>query len=185
MILTHSRYRGQLNKPDMFTRWLTSVIVTGLAPKSFYRSDADKAHYDGLPVDFTAEAISTLAAQSFDGYRTYHVVNPHEDGISLDTFVDWAIAAGHRVQRIDDYDDWFKRFETALRALPEKQRQQSSLALIHQLRQPMPVGAGAVSAERFHADVRRLGVGRDRDIPHLSEPFIRKYLDDLRALAFI
>lgn len=185
MILAHSRYRGQLNKPDMFTRWLSSVVVTGLAPTSFYSGNRDAAHYDGLPVDFTAESISTLAAQALEGYRTYHVANPHDDSISMDTFVDWAIAAGHRIQRVDDYQDWLTRFETALRALPEKQRQQSSLALIHQLRQPTPAGAGAVSTQRFREDVQRFRVGAENDIPHLSENFIRKYLEDLRALEFI
>ena len=38
MILAHSRYRGQLNVPDMFTRWMFSIVVTGLAPRSFYRA---------------------------------------------------------------------------------------------------------------------------------------------------
>ena len=53
MILAHSRYRGQLNVPDMFTRWVYSIVRTGLAPCSFYRGDSERAHYDGLPVDFT------------------------------------------------------------------------------------------------------------------------------------
>src|SRR5690606_15803816 len=128
MILAHSRWRGQLNQPDMFTRWLFSVVATGLAPKSFYHH-AGRAHYDGLPVDFTAAAIATLGENWLEGYRTYHVVNPHDDGISLDSFIDWAIESGHRILRIDDYDDWYRRFETALRALPETLRQHSSLPL--------------------------------------------------------
>ena len=181
MILAHSKYQGQINVPDMFTRWLFSILVTGLAPRSFYSGDVKRAHYDGLPVDFTAESICTLGANSLSGYRTYHVVNPHDDGISMDTFIDWAIEAGHRIQRIDDYADWLARFETALRGLPEKQRHQSSLPLIHQLRAPMPAMAGAhASARRFREDVRKYEVGTSKDIPHLSAPFIRKYLEDLR-----
>jgi fatty acid CoA ligase FadD9 len=183
MILAHSRWKGQFNVPDMFTRWLSSVVLSGLAPRSFYSGDAATAHYDGLPVDFTAASISTLGAAATEGYRTYHVVNPHDDRISMDSFVEWAQAAGHPIQRIDDYSDWYRRFETALRALPEKQRNASSLPLIHQLRTPMPAHAGAtVSAERFRADVRKHGVGVDRDIPHLSKAFILKYLEDLRLL---
>jgi fatty acid CoA ligase FadD9 len=186
MILAHSRYPGQVNVPDMFTRWLVSSIVTGLAPRSFYAGGAARPHYDGLPVDFTAEAIATLGANARSDYRTYHVVNPHEDGISMDCFIDWAIEAGHPIRRIEHYADWYERFETALRGLPEKQRQQSSLPLIHQLRQPMPATAGAsVSAVRFRADVRAQGIGVDKDIPHLSARFIRKYLDDLRYLRLI
>ena len=64
MILAHSKYQGQINVPDMFTRWLFSIVVTGLAPRSFYTSGAAKPHYDGLPVDFTAESIATLGANA-------------------------------------------------------------------------------------------------------------------------
>ena len=66
MILAEPRYAGQLNVPDMFTRLLLSLVATGVAPRSFYELDAagnrQRAHYDGLPVDFIAEAISTLGA---------------------------------------------------------------------------------------------------------------------------
>jgi len=186
MILAHSRYQGQINVPDMFTRWLMSVVLTGLAPRSFYAGDAARAHYDGLPADFTAAAVSTLGAKALSGLRTYHVVNPHDDGISMDSFVDWAIEAGHPIQRIDDYADWLARFEAALRGLPEKQRAQSFLPLLHQLRSPMPANPGAhAPSERFRADVRRHGVGADQDIPRLSAPFLRKVLDDLRVLKLI
>ena len=57
MILAHSRYPGQINVPDMFTRWLYSIVVTGLAPRSFYTNSAARPHYDGLPVDFTARPL--------------------------------------------------------------------------------------------------------------------------------
>lgn len=184
MILAHSRWRGQLNVPDMFTRLMSSLVLTGLAPQSFYAGDA-RPHYDGLPVDFTAEAISTLAAAATQGFRSYHVVNPHDDGISLDSFIDWCVAAGHPIQRIAAYGDWLERFETALKALPEKQRHQSFLPLLHQLRRPMPAHAGAtVTAQRFRDEVQRLGVGRG-DIPHLTQDYIVKMLADLRQLALI
>ena len=186
MILPHSKYKGQINIPDMFTRWLASVVLTGLAPGSFYTGDTANAHYDGLPGDFTAESVAVLGSHALSGYCTYHLVNPHEDRISMDTFIDWAIEAGYKIQRIDDYADWAGRFETALRGLPEKQRQQSSLPLIHQLRSPMPASPGAhASAIRFRAAVQKHGIGKDRDIPHLSKPFILKYLDDLKLLRMI
>jgi len=187
MILAHSVYRGQLNVPDVFTRWLFSTVVTGLAPRSYYESAAKtRPHYDGLPVDFTAAAIARLGEKTREGYRTYHVINPHDDGISLDSFVDWAIKAGYSIQRIDDYDDWLKRFEAALRALPEKQRQRSSLPLLHQLNTPSPAKAGGMaSAERFESDVRTFGVGQYQGIPHLSADLIRKYLDDLGHLGLL
>ena len=182
MILAHSQYKGQINVPDMFTRWLFSIIVTGLAPRSFYAGSSVRPHYDGLPVDFTASSIATLGAGALSGYRTYHVVNPHDDGISMDTFIDWAIEAGYGIQRIADYEDWYRRFETALRGLPDKQRQHSSLPLLHQLRRPAPASAGALaSAVRFESELRKQG----KEIPHLSPAFIRKYLDDLHILGLV
>jgi fatty acid CoA ligase FadD9 len=100
----------------------------------------------------------------------------------MDTFIDWTIEAGYGIQRIESYDDWYRRFETALRGLPDKQRQQSSLPLLHQLRRPISPGAGALaSAVRFETDVRKSGT----TIPHLSAAFIRKFLNDLRVLQLV
>jgi len=182
MILAHRRYKGQINVPDMFTRWLFSIVVTGLAPRSFYVSGAQRPHYDGLPVDFTAEVITTLGAEVKRGYHTYHVVNPHDDAISMDSFVDWIIDAGYAIARIDDYAEWCNRFETALRGLPEKQRQHSSLPLLHQLRMPLQGHKGVtVPSARFRADLRVHAI----EIPHLSAAFVRKYLEDLRIVGLI
>jgi fatty acid CoA ligase FadD9 len=188
MILAHRRWRGQLNVPDMFTRWIYSIVKTGLAPASFYGagSRANRPHYDGLPVDFTAASIVALGEHVKDGFQTYHVVNPHDDGISMDEFVDWIAESGYPVQRVADYADWVARFETALKALPEKDRQQSFLPLLHQLRKPMPATQGShVPAPRFHSAVRSRGVGSDQDIPHISSSLIRKYLDDLQAVGLL
>jgi fatty acid CoA ligase FadD9 len=186
MIMAHSRYAGQVNVPDIFSRWLFSIVASGLAPRSFYAAGAVTAHYDGLPVDFTAEVISTLGASAGNGFRTFHVVNPHEDGISMDTFVDWVTEAGHPITRIDDYDDFLVRFEVALRSLPEEHRQRSMLPLLHQLRRPATAVAGAlVPAQRFGAAVRDNEIGGGGGIPHLSAEYIRKYLDDLRVVGLI
>lgn len=50
--------------------------------------------------------------------------------------MDWLIEAGHRIQRIKDYDEWVSRFETAMRGLPEKQRQESVLTVLDAYRHP-------------------------------------------------
>ncbi|WP_324191011.1 carboxylic acid reductase [Nocardia beijingensis] len=186
MILADRRYAGQLNVPDIFTRLLLSLLLTGIAPFSFYRTDADgnrrRAHYDGLPADFTAEAITTLGAATGTGFQSYDVLNPHDDGRSLDEFVDWLIDAGHRVERIADYDEWVTRFETALRALPEGQRQASVLPLLHAYRRPSPAVRGsALPAEKFRAAVRAAKIGADHDIPQISRELIEKYVTDLRV----
>jgi fatty acid CoA ligase FadD9 len=97
MILAHSQYAGQLNVPDAFTRLIFSLLATGIAPWSFYETDPagnrERAHYDGLPADFVAESVTTLGeqtataaetAQPSPSYRSFDVMNPHDDGVSLD-----------------------------------------------------------------------------------------------------
>lgn len=166
MILAHSEYAGQLNRQDMFSRLMFSVLATGVAPQSFYRGPG--AHYDGLPVDFTAASVVRLGTS---GYRTFNLINSHDDGISLDTFVDWLVEDGHAVERIASYDSWLVRVEAALRALPESDRQRSILPLLHGFREPLVSGSEVPSA-RFQEAVG--------EIPHVSRSLIRKYAKDLR-----
>jgi len=87
-------------------------------------------------VEFIAEAISTLGAQRPEGlgeFHTYHVMNPYDDGIGMDEFVDGLIDDGNAIARIGDYGEWLQRFETILRGLPEKQRNSSLLVVVAQL----------------------------------------------------
>ncbi|HZU48611.1 MAG TPA: carboxylic acid reductase, partial [Mycobacterium sp.] len=190
MILADTTYAGQLNLPDMFTRLMLSLVATGIAPRSFYELDANgnrqRAHYDGLPVEFIAEAISTLGAHSVDGFQTYHVMNPHDDGIGLDEYVDWLVEAGYSIRRIDDYADWLQRFETAIRALPERQRQYSLLPLLHNYQKPeKPIRGSMAPTDRFRAAVQDAKIGPDKDIPHVTREVIVKYITDLRLLGLI
>jgi fatty acid CoA ligase FadD9 len=193
-ILAHTSYAGQLNVPDMFTRLLVSILATGIAPRSFYETDCaghrPRAHYDGLPVDFIAKAVTTLGKNVTEGFRSFDVMNPYDDGISLDVFVDWLNLAGHRIERIDDYNDWVTRFETALTGLPEKQRQQSVLPLLHAYREPeRPLRGAAAPTDVFHAAVRAAKVGADDGedgaIPQISPSLINKYVSDLHRLGLL
>ncbi len=190
MILADTSYAGQLNVPDMFTRMMLSLVATGVAPGSFYERDADgnrqRSHYDGLPVEFIAEAVATLGAQKVASFQTYHVMNPYDDGIGMDEFVDWLIADGNAIQRIDDYGDWLPRFETALRGLPEKQRNASLLPLLHNYQEPeRPIRGSMAPTDRFRAAVQDAKVGPDKDIPHIGAPIIAKYVSDLRLLGLL
>jgi len=189
MILADITYAGQLNVPDMFTRMMLSLVATGIAPGSFYKlganGDRQRAHYDGLPVEFIAEAISTLGA-TVEGFATYHVMNPYDDGVGMDEFVDWLINDGCSIQRIGDYGQWLQRFETSLRALPEKQRHASLLPLMHNYQKPQPPVCGSVApTDRFRAAVQDAKIGPDKDIPHISPQIIAKYVSDLRLLELL
>ena len=182
MILAHPTYAGQLNAPDMFTRLILSLLVTGIAPRSFYPAGARDTHYDGLPVDFVAEAIATLAPS--DGYVSYDVMNPHTDGASLDTIVGWLIEAGNPIELVDDYHDWFCRFEVALTGLPEAQRNQTVLPLLHAFEHPQRPTMVA-STDVFRAAVRTARIGAAGDIPHIDQTLITKYVSDLRLLGLL
>src|SRR6202041_742633 len=164
---------GQLNVPDIFTRMILSLVATGIAPGSFYELDADgnrqRAHVDGLPVEFIAEAISTLGAQNVASFQAYGVMNPYD--------------AGCAIQRIGDYGDWLRRFETTLRALPEKQRNSSLLPLLHKYEKPeKPINGSMAPTDRFPAAVQDAKVGPDKDMPHITPQIIAKYVSDLRLL---
>ena len=190
MILADTTYAGQLNLPDMFTRMMLSLVATGVAPASFYELDADgnrqRAHYDGLPVEFIADAISSLGAQVVDGFQTYHVMNPYDDGIGFDEYVDWLIDAGYSIRRVGDYATWLQRFETTLRALPERQRQYSLLPLLHNYQRPQtPINGSMAPTDRFRAAVQEAKIGPDKDIPHVTQPVIVKYITDLQLLGLL
>jgi len=187
MILAEPRYAGQLNLPDIFTRLMLSLVATGIAPGSFYELDANgnrqRAHYDGLPVGFIAEAICTLGEPLQTGFQTYHVMNPHDDGIGLDECVDWLVDAGYGIQRIPEYGAWLQRFDTALRALPEQQRQASLLPLLHNYQRPAkPIPGSMAPTDRFRAAVQKAKIGPDKDIPHITAAIIAKYVTDLQVL---
>ncbi|CQD25255.1 acyl-CoA dehydrogenase [Mycolicibacterium conceptionense] len=190
MILADTTYSGQLNLPDMFTRMMLSLVASGIAPKSFYELDSDgnrqRSHYDGLPVEFIAESISTLGGQSVESFETYHVMNPYDDGLGMDEFVDWLIEAGYPIERIEDYGQWVQRFESTLRALPDKQRQASLLPLLHNYQKPERPMLGALApTDHFRAAVQEAKIGPDKDVPHVSPAVIVKYITDLQQLGLL
>jgi fatty acid CoA ligase FadD9 len=188
MIMAHARFKGQINVPDMFTRLLFSLVVTGIAPETFYERQPDggrsRAHYDGMPVDFLAAAMQQLGAQPYEGFRTFNTISAHhDDGISLDTITDWIAAAGYPIQRIKNHADWVRRFADKLRNLPDAQRQHSSLSILGHFDHPHPAKPPVIRNDGFVAAVRTLPAGPD--VPHLSSEFIRKYLDDMHLVGLL
>jgi fatty acid CoA ligase FadD9 len=104
----------------------------------------------------------------------------------MDTYVDWLIDAGYPIVRVPEYASWLARFETTLRALPEKQRAASLLPLLHNYQRPQPPINGSVApADRFRAAVQEAKIGPDKDIPHVSAPVIVKYVTDLELLGLL
>ena len=78
------------------------------------------------------------------------------------------------------------RFETALTALPERQRRHSVLPLLDAYRKPeRPIRGATAPAEVFQSAVRAAKVGAEQDIPHVSASLIDKYVADLRRLDLV
>jgi fatty acid CoA ligase FadD9 len=104
----------------------------------------------------------------------------------MDTFVDWLIDAGYPIRRIDSYGEWLQRFETTLRALPERQRAASLLPLLHNYQKPEhPVNGAMAPTDRFRAAVQDAKIGVDKDIPHIDAAVIVKYVTDLELLGLL
>ena len=74
----------------------------------------------------------------------------------------------------------------ALRALPERQRQYSLLPLLHNYQRPQtPLNGSMAPTDRFRAAVQDAKIGPDKDIPHVSQPVIVKYVTDLQLLGLL
>lgn len=184
MILGHSRYLGQINVPDMFTRLIFSIVATGLAPESFYVGDRRRAHYDGQPVDFLADAMQRVGQQSLNGLQTFNTVNFHfDDGISLDDIVDWIESAGYSVQRIPVHVEWVRRFEEKLRQLSDQQKQLSALAILGHYSQPHPAVEVPFAYQNYAAALE--SASPPLKLPHLTEVFVHKFLRDMQVLGMI
>jgi fatty acid CoA ligase FadD9 len=113
-------------------------------------------------------------------------MNPYDDGIGLDDYVDWLIEDGYPIQRIGEYGAWLQRFETTLRALPEPQRQASLLPLLHNYQHPKkPIRGSAAPTDRFRAAVQDAKIGPDKGIPHVTPEIIVKYATNLQLLGLL
>ncbi|MEU6701229.1 carboxylic acid reductase [Pseudonocardia sp. NPDC046786] len=184
MILAHRRFRGQLNRPDMFTRLVLSILHTGLAPTSFHGPGGEASPYGGLPVDVVADAVVRLGTgPAEEGWRVFHVTDPDPGGASLDTVVDWLAESGAEITRVDDPQDWLRRFEIGLHTLDERVAAFSALPLLDALRAP---GTGtppaAPSTTRFVAAARAAGLDGTGEVPGVDRHLVRKYVTDLQAL---
>ena len=184
MILAHQQYKGQINAADMLTRLLYSMMVTGLAPESFYQLNNDgsqaKGHYDGIPVDVIAKAVVGVSENIQPNYQVYNVQNYHQaDGISLDSFVDWIKSAGYPIQKLP-HQQWFERIKDKLNTLPEEQKQHTALDILAAFSRPYPPNLQSSDCTNFKQLIKDLK--ELKDIPHLSERFIHKCLTDMNLL---
>ena len=191
MILADTTYAGQLNVPDMFTRMMLSLVATGIAPASFYELDADgnrqRAHYDGLPVEFIAEAISTLVRAG--GRRVRDV--PRDEPVRRRH-------RARRVRRLADRSGLPGRSESATTPPGcSGSRRRSVLCPSGSARRRCfrcctttsgrrtPIRGSIAPTDRFRAAVQDAKIGPDKDIPHVTPEVIVKYVTDLQLLGLL
>jgi fatty acid CoA ligase FadD9 len=192
-IVAETSGTGQLNLRDVFSRLLLSVAVTGIAPSSFYESDSiggsQRAQFGGLPVDFVAETIATIANEvtvASGGFTTFHVTNPYDHGINLDSIVDWLAEAGYPIVRIPEYAAWFASFNTMLRALPDDQRAASLLPLLEAFRSPARADSRSRLSSRCFQQALQENPRRSQlAIPHVTRETVVRYLTDLRLKGLV
>jgi fatty acid CoA ligase FadD9 len=188
MIMPPREDAGQVNAGDFLTRLWIGILTTGLAPRSFYADGPAGHHFDGLPVDFVADAIAAIAlarrsASPSARYRTYHVVDAHRDDVSLDTMVDWMVSAGYRVTRVEDHAAWYRAFRDKLEALPPAEKQRSPLPILHQWREPIGEGEVTFDASRLREKIRE--IEGETEIPRITEAYLHKCLRDLELLGLV
>ncbi|MDT0382880.1 hypothetical protein RM572_29465, partial [Streptomyces sp. DSM 42041] len=100
--------------------------------------------------------------------------------------------AGYPIERVADFGEWLRRFESGMRGLPDRQRQNSVLQMLTLLQQqggvlraPEPTLGSYAPADRFRAAVRRAKVGAANDIPRVTPEVIVKYVTDLQLLGML
>ncbi|MEP4050627.1 MAG: thioester reductase domain-containing protein [Litorimonas sp.] len=182
MMLAHESFAGQMNSDDMFTRLLFSLIETGIAPRSFYQLDdtggIKMGHYDGVPVNVVSSVVSHAPVLKSAKPTVFNIMNYHTgDGCSLDSFVAWMIEAGNSITYIDNHAEWFEKFVQKLKALPPETRGKSVLAIADAFSLPMPTDRPIPGHHNFRALYKDISGGKE--IPNLSESFIRKCLADM------
>lgn len=186
MILPDRELKGVMNKSDMLSRMLYSIVKTGLVPDSFYdQKEIEKTpHYDGVAVDVLSKAIVQIYQKQSSGkYEVYHSINYLMDDVSMDSFVDWIESAGYSITRLPDHSEWYDRMLVKLKAMPEEERHLSALDILMAFQQPIVSGRINVDCQNFIALVN--SIEELEEIPHLDESYIHKYLDDLSALGLI
>ncbi|CAB4853317.1 unannotated protein [freshwater metagenome] len=123
--------------------------------------------------------MADLGEHSHDGYHVYNTINHHDDGLSLDSMVDWIESAGFPMTRVATHTDWVEQFELRLKALPERQRVQSSVLVLDPWRRPFKSSWRNVGSARYIAAVAAAPCGPE--IPQLSEAYLHKCIRDLRT----
>jgi fatty acid CoA ligase FadD9 len=176
MLLPPRGYVGQVNAGDFLTRLLHDVVVTGIAPRSFYAASA-APRFDGVPVDFAARSIAAIARATEPGASVFHVVAGRKsEGVSLDTLVDWVAQAGYPVKRMVDHAAWIRAFQERLGGLREEDQQRSTLPILRMWERPIE---RTLAFDDRHLLDRLTSLGEGEEAPRVDFLFVQQYLKNM------
>ncbi len=187
LLLPDRRIAGEVNREDLLSRLMVSIMMTGIAPRSFMAATAAGPkpgfRITGMPVDVVAAAIVALGDQAPGGEGLFSLGDGSECTVPLDALLDAMEAAGWIRERIMDYHQWLERMAAELRYLPAHRQACSLLDLLEAYR---PVAA---------AELLRVGAGGFRPLAGVSwdgiggslaaPAYIRKCLADFSALPML
>ena len=193
-MLAHQRYSEQINYTDSVARLMYSIMLTGIAPSSFYAQSASgeslAQSLNGIPVDLVAASVIAAANHDHCECRTFNLdYFHHDDGFTWDAIVRWIESAGYAIDYIADYDLWLERFREKLKALPETQRQRSALEILAAYAKPQNATEGlSVDNDNFKSLVASIlnenQTSQDGGIPHLNEDYLHKCVRDIESRYF-
>ena len=113
-------------------------------------------------------------------------MNPYDDGISMDTFVDWLVEAGYPIARVPGVRGVAGAVRDVAAGAAREAAPGVAAAAAAQLPEARhPINGSLAPADHFRAAVQEAKIGPDKDIPHLSAPVIVKYVTDLELLGLL
>jgi len=108
-------------------------------------------------------------------------MNPYDDGIGLDEYIDWLIDAGYSIQT----DRRLRRVVPAIRDHHPRPARAAAPGLATAAAAQLPATRETDPPEplpptdRFRSSVQEAKIGPDKDIPHVTAPIIVKYITNL------
>ena len=189
MMLPDTRYAGQVNPPDVFARTLLSLVLTGIAPGSFYESTPTAV----------ARRRTTTGCQSTSSRRRSPRWRRGGQRVS-DVPRGEPRGRRHRARRTSTGSTRRATRSSASptttsgsaglrpRCAPSRDAS-ASIRCCHCCTTTSgpskPLRGALASTERFHAAVQEAKVGPDKDIPHVTAELIIKYITDLQLLGLL
>ena len=128
--------------------------------------DRQRAHFEGLPVEFIADAISTVGAEQIRERRRRDLPRDEPSTTTASAWTPTSTGSSrlsYPISPVPDYATWLARFWKPLRALPETQRQASSVASA--AGEPVSPNTRSTDPGRRQITSERRCRSRDRTIP--------------------